>query len=56
MNAPFQPPSPFAAALLAQRDAIAEARRHALLREDCRAAKVLADEARGLVNGILRRE
>ncbi len=46
--------SPIAAALLAQRDAIAAARKRALLREDCRAAKVMADEARALTHRILK--
>ena len=55
MNAPFPPPSPTVAALLAQRDAIAAARGRALLRDDCRAAKALADQARVIVNAILKR-
>lgn len=56
MNATLPLPSPIAAALLAQRDAIASARGRALLREDCRAAKALADQARALTNEIFRRK
>lgn len=53
-SAPFPPQSTLADALAAQRDAIAAAHRHARLREDCGAAKLLAEQAKALTKQILR--